>query len=72
MLLRWTAVLAVLALAAVIGVASCSPQRDATSSLMLQSPSSAPGAVPGDIPSASIADARRAAQPKEEGERKSL
>jgi len=68
MLLRWTAVLAGLAVAAVLGVASCSPQRDATSSLMPLSPSSAPGAAPGT----SFADAQRAAQPKEEGERKSI
>ena len=69
MFLRWTAaVLAVLAGAAVLGVGSCSPQRDATSSLMPPSPSSVPGSAPG----ASFADALRAAQPKEEGERKSI
>ena len=72
MLLRWNAaVLAAVAVSAALGVAGCSPERDATSSLTLPSPSGAHDLVPGRVASAVLAHVHPAAHPKEEAERKS-
>jgi hypothetical protein len=60
-------ILRLAAAAAVIGLLACSPEKDATSSVPLQTLSS-----PLDpASSASVANERPAAQPKEEGEKRS-
>jgi hypothetical protein len=63
MILRLTAVAA----AAVVGLLACSPEKDATSSVPLQTLSSPLGPAS----SASAAGERPEAQPKEEGEKRS-
>ena len=56
------------ALLAVLGVAACSPERDATSSLPLPVLSNPLGTAPN---ASATAEARGVAQPKEEGGKRS-